>query len=322
MDPMREVLKELSGQILERKKDLTRIDKNTRLSFLSTIGRKRKIERADEQILEAVKEAGGLFAVDASYQRFGSASPHYLELYQGLGLSSTDQTRPVMKTAAVSPLTQADAGPDFRFGEQRSQEAEARLAAIELETAKELVQENRGYALIMDGSLIRFQILCPKPWEELRTLCARLGLPIAGVIEDIKTDSIGRALQAAGHTRLLHYDREILSGLLENGEIFVPKKEVSGKAERGLSTLFARFSGEPHVIGIDLDGDDEDSLVQLAAILYAITPSHGRGVPYLLDVVDEKARLAKRRTLETMKRSLDADVLETYFISGRDRRKL
>lgn len=322
MDPIRESVRELSDQIKERANDLHRVDKETLLRFLDTIGRRQKLTKATPDVLEAVRRTGGLFAVDASYQRFGGASPHYLELYQGLGVSTLDMKHPIRKTAAHSPLLTDSPASDFSFSEQRSKEAETRLAALELETAMELVGTRNGYALVMDGSLIRFQILCPAEWEQLQALCATKKLPVVGVIEDIKTDSIGQSLKAGQLTRYTHYDREILAGHLQKGEVFLPKKEVSGKAERGLSTLFARFSTEPHVIGIDFDGEDEQTLLQLASVLYAITPSHGRGVPYLLDVVDEKARLQDRRTLEMMKRTLDSDVLEAYFVSGREQRRI
>ncbi len=322
MDPIREAVRDLSAQMKKRTEDLHRLSKREMEQFLDTIGRRILLQPADAALLEEVRRAGGLFAVDASFQRFGGAAPHYVELVQGLGVCSGDMENPVRKTAAHSPLVQTAPQQDFTFSEQRSKEAEARLAAIELEIAIELIRKKTGYALIMDGSLIRFDILCPGAWEELRKLCKQKELPVVGVIEDNKTDGIGRALHAAGHSRFVHYDREILSGRLRRGEVFIPGRDGSGKAERGLSTLFAKFSTEPRVIGIDMAGEDEETLVRLARILYAITPSHGRGIPYLLDVVDEKARLQSHRTLEILKHSIDPEVLEMYFIAGRDRRRI
>jgi len=322
MDAIRDSVASLSRQMKARTDDLFHLENTELWDFLQRLGRRQKIQTADRKQLNAVKAAGGLYCVDASYRRFGGAAPHYIELYQGLGLSSADAENTVRKTAAHSPLLHDAPQTDFSFAESRSKEAEARLAAIEIETAKELVEKTRGYALVMDGSLIRFQILVPKPWEELQSLCRKKHIPIIGVIEDIKTHSLGQALAAAGKTKYTHYDREILAGRLAKGEIYIPNKEISGKAERGLSTLFARFSTEPRVIGVDMDGEDEAELLFLTQVLYAITPVHGRGIPYLLDIIDKKARLEDARSAEMMKHSVDPDVWEAYFISNRDRRKL
>lgn len=322
MDPLRKSVQDLSRRMQERTRELAQWNRSEWKEFLKSIGTLESVSPATAERLNHVQAAGGLLAVDASYQRFGGAAPHYLELYQGLGVSSCDMRNPLRKVSAHTPMLTDAPVADFSFSDGRSKETEARLAAVELETAAELVEQTGGYALIMDGSLIRFQILCPELWEALRSLCAQKNMPVIGVIEEVKTDGIGRVLETQGHARFSHYDKEILSGRLAKGEVFFPGREISGKAEQGISTLFARFSNEPHVIGIDMAGDAQDTLRAMAEILYAITPAHGRGIPYLLDIVDEKARLEDKRVYELMKRTLDPDVLEMYFVSARSRRRI
>lgn len=318
---IRQAIRFVSDQMMERAEELSRFTEAGIKAFVEEqIGSVHSLKMADEALLASVKDAGGLLCVDGSYNRMGGAAPHYLEIYRGVGLCTTQADALVTRVDVTTPLTDAVQEVDFSFGE-RSKESEAKLAQIELHTAIALVQEHPGYGLVMDGSLIRYAILCPALWETLRTTCEKKDLPLVGVIEDIKTDGIGRELQRMGKASRIHFDRELLKGKLKKGEVIQVAETFPGKSERGLSTMFARFSNQPHVIGVDMAGYDPARLLEIARVLYAVTPAHGRGVPGLLDLVDEKARITDLQMRELLGAYVEPEVLETYFFSMRSKRR-
>jgi len=65
-----------------------------------------------------------------------------------------------------------------------------KLAAIEVEAALEGVQELNPYAVMMDGSLIRYKIVCSEKWERLKEECEKRNILLVGVIKDIKLPSL------------------------------------------------------------------------------------------------------------------------------------
>ena len=93
----------------------------------------------------------------------------------------------------------------------------------------------------MDGSLIRYDIECYDRWQELREECEEKNIILIGVIKDIKTYIIGDLLVKNGllSKRELFYDRELLYGLLEYGEIIEISAGVT-KAQEGFASLFMR----------------------------------------------------------------------------------
>lgn len=317
---MRNAIRAVSESMQSRAVDLSKVSRERLRAFVEErIGTLLALEKADDTMLRTVQTAGGLLAVDGSYNRMGGAAPHFIEIYKGFGFCTTNQNQPVTVTSVQTPLTSARQETDFSFGD-RSKESEMNLAKVELETAMQLVKAKPGYALVMDGSLIRFAILCPELWEELRILCEEKKLPLVGIIEDIKTDGVGKELQQSGLCKFAHFDREILRGKLEIGEIIEVAETFPGKSERGLSAVLARFSAQPHVIGIDMAGFNPPVFREIARVLYAITPAHGRGIPGILDIVDEKARITDLQMKEMLGAYVAPAILETYFFSMRSKR--
>lgn len=319
---MIDAIKTVSSQVQGRARDLKSVDQARLRSFIGEqIGSLQKLKKADTLLLEKVKKAGGLLCVDGSYNRLGGAAPHYLEIFRGVGICTTKMSELLTRVEVSTPITSNNPESDFSFGD-RSKETEARLAQIEIEVAMELVDRFEGYALILDGSLIRFDILCKERWEALKQKCEEKDLPIVGVIEDTKSDGIGRELKRAGLCLYVHYDREILTGKLGLGEVIAVSETFPGKSERGLSSMFARFSSQPFSVGVDMAGYDPKRFLTIASVLYAITPQHGRGVPAILDIVDEKARISDIQMREMLAAHVEKEVLETYFISRRSKRAI
>ncbi len=88
--------------------------------------------------------------------------------------------KPIYKADFYTPLY------DQRDGEEESSIRREKLSTIEIEAALGAIEELKPYAIIMDGSLIRYDIDSYKKWLELRTKCEEKGIILVGVIKDIK----------------------------------------------------------------------------------------------------------------------------------------
>ena len=69
------------------------------------------------------------------------------------------------------------------------------MSKLEVECVIESVVTQKPKYVFMDGSLIRFEINCKKEWEELKSSALKHNVILSGVIEDIKTHSIGEFLK-------------------------------------------------------------------------------------------------------------------------------
>lgn len=318
MNDMQKAIQALSISLENKEADRKKLSGKLLDELILELSEKHQLKRADDQTLEKVKSTDGLLTVDASYHRMGGAAPHFVEIYKAVGLSTGNEAEKIEEVRIHTPVLEAD-DPNFAIDE-KSSEAEKRLAEIELDVALELVEKKKGYALVMDGSLIRFAILVPEKWEALREKCKQREIPLLGVIEDIKTKHLGTAAVEKGLCTYTHYDREILMGKLAKGECLLLHKTLTGKSVQGLSTLFARLAAEPFVIGIDFDGEDEKKNLEITEILYAITPKRGRGIPYLLDWVDTQARFSEDQWIPYFKKYGNIELMQTYFVSQRNKR--
>ena len=148
-----------------------------------------------------------------------------------------------------------------------------KLSTIEVEVALEGVRKFNPYAVIMDGSLIRYYIESFDKWMELRRECEERDIILIGVIKDIKTSIIGDLLikDKSLSIKESFHDRELLYGLLEYGEIVPIQSEVTKKAEEGFSSLFMRSSEAPNVIGMDILDSQSRYLEDMAKLILSLT---------------------------------------------------
>ncbi|NMA85832.1 MAG: DNA double-strand break repair nuclease NurA, partial [Tissierellia bacterium] len=205
------------NEVLENKyKGLLSMDRDFFRNFLEeNIGPIKKLGKLNKEELHYYLEQGGIVAVDGSSNKMGGAPPHFIEIYQGLAKSTLHKDKPIYKADFYTPLY------DQRDGEEESSIRREKLSTIEIEAALGAIEELKPYAIIMDGSLIRYDIDSYKKWLELRTKCEEKGIILVGVIKDIKTDIIGEALKNDKSLEIneLFYDRELLYGKLEYGEV-------------------------------------------------------------------------------------------------------
>lgn len=316
----------LNKVLLDKYKDVLSLDRSFFRKFIGeNVGPIAKLEKLTKEELSYLAEKGGILGVDGSNNRMGGAYPHFVEIYQGLAKSTIYKDKPIYKTDFYTPLYIEREDSPLEDGMEGEESIRKRkLSAIEVEAALEGIRELKPYAVIMDGSLIRYDIECFDRWMELRKECEDRNIILIGVIKDIKTSIIGDLLMAdkSLEVKECFYDRELLYGFLEYGEIIPIYGEVTKKTAEGFSSLFMRSSQAPTVIGMDILDSQKSHLEEMARLVFSLTPEDGRGVPLWIDIVDSEVKIPDQMIRGLLESYLDREILEMFFISERDKRTL
>ncbi len=319
---LKDKIVDLNTILSDKYKNLISVDKKFLRNFIQTnVGKIIKLEKMTTEELGEYSKKGGIVGVDGSVNKMGGAYPHFIEIFQGLAKNTIYQEKPIYKADIYTPLYLGEKEDDIQEGEEVRN---YKLASIEVEAALESIRKFNPYAIIMDGSLIRYDIECFDKWIQLRKECEKKNIIIVGVIKDIKTSTIGDQLikqQIVGREESF-YDRELLYGLLNFGEMVVVKEGVAKKSKEGFSSIFMRSSDEPNVIGMDILDSQKTYLEEMARLVFSITPKNGRGVPMWLDIVDNEVKISDKLIKQLLEEYLDRDIYEMLFVSERDKRTL
>ncbi|MCF6459450.1 DNA double-strand break repair nuclease NurA [Clostridium sp. Cult3] len=306
--------------------DVLSLDESFFRNFIEeNVGPITKVEKLSEEELKHCSQRGGILGVDGSRNRMGGAYPHFVEIYQGLAKSTIHKDKPIYKADFYTPLyTEEEVSllEDSPEGEESIRDR--KLSTIEIEAALEGIRQLKPYAVIMDGSLIRYHIESFSYWMELRKECEEKDIILVGVIEDIKTSIIGELLKEDPDLEVKEcfYDRELLYGMLEYGEMITIHGEVTKKAREGFSSIFMRSSKAPTVIGMDILDSQKEHLVEMARLVLTLTPEDSRGVPLWIDIVDSEVKIPDKMIRGLLESYLDRQILEMFFVSERDKRTL
>ena len=281
-----------------------------RNNILLNIGNIKKLKKLSETEL---KNFGVLVGVDGSTNRVGGAYPHYLELFQALAKATRGTD--LFLNRYYSPMTEETSYEEEKPKENR----EKILAEIELEAAIKSFYRQKPDMIMMDGGLIRYQINAKKKYEELKNICEDENVILFGVVKDIKTNIISRN----NDFDVSIFDRELLYGKLEIGEILEIRNDKNNKYIEGdLASAFLRTSSSPNAIGLDILESQKNYLMEVANLVYTLTPMNSRGVPLWLDIVDKEVKITDEIIRTMLEEYLDRDIYEKFFISERDRRSL
>jgi len=198
-----------------------------------------------------------------------------------------------------------------------------KLAAIEVEAALEGVQELNPYAVMMDGSLIRYKIVCSEKWERLKEECEKRNILLVGVIKDIKTSIIKESIKEDNSLPIKEcfHDKELLYGLLDYGEVILTNINTK-KEMRGFASLFMRSSQAPTVIGMDILKSQQSHILEMARLVFTLTPKYSRGVPLWLDIIDNEVKIPDQMIRGILESYLDRRIFEMLFVSERDKRTM
>lgn len=321
---LKERVSSLNSSMEERYREVLSIDKPSLRKFIEEyIGKVTSLEKLDNKYLALYEAKGGIVGVDGSTNRIGGAYPHFVDIFQGLAKSTIVNNKPIFKSDLYTPLI-----PDKErniLAEDEKEIAEQRnklLASIEVEVALEAVRSHKPYAILMDGSLIRYNIYSYDSWINLREECEKQGILLVGVIKDIKTSIIGDKLKEVYSNMSVDvYDRELLFGQLKYGEMIIINDEVNKKNIEGYSSLFMRSSLQPTVIGMDIIDSQKEYLEEMGRLVFTLTPENSRGVPLWLDIVDKEVQISDAIMKGLMERYMDRDLYERFFVSERARRQ-
>ncbi len=285
------------------------------------VGQIKKMEKLDQEKLHQIYENGGIVGVDGSNNRIGGAYPHYIELFQGLAKSTAKKDEPIYKTHIYTPLVSEERENLLEEGDRIIEEKKDKmLANIELEAALESISL-KPHAIIMDGGLIRYNIYADDKWQDLRGICEDKDITLFGVIKDIKTSIIGDKLREAdANIKELLYDRELLFGVLDYGEMILIRDDANRKEPQGYASVFLRSSLQPSVVGMDIIDSQRDRLEDMANLVFTLTPENSRGVPLWLDIVDKEVKITDNIMRGLFETYMDRGIYERFFVSERAKR--
>ncbi|MGM0396937.1 MAG: DNA double-strand break repair nuclease NurA [Bacillota bacterium] len=320
---LKEKLENINTAIQEKYGMVLQGDKKRLREFIRNhVGDIYKIQGLGPEELKEIEQKGGICGVDGSSNRAGGNYPHFIEVYQALAKTTVKRDEGIFLAEVYTPVTLKEEDNELsEGGEMREEQKNTKLATLEVEAAKKAIELHRPYAILMDGGLIRYNIYAGPVWMELVELCELTGTILIGVIKDIKTAVIGEQLKKA-YPKLEGnlYDRELLFGLLEYGELVWIDEAVSKKEPMGYSSAFLRSSLSPMTIGIDIIEAQKEHLRDMARLVLSLTPQNSRGVPLWIDIVDKEVKISDQMMTAMLERYLDRGIYERFFVSERDRR--
>lgn len=288
----------------------------------SHVGEIKRMEKLDKGQLSHYQSRGGIVGVDGSVNKLGGAYPHFVEVYQALAKSTTHKDNPVILADLYTPLySEMEESPLENDQRIIDDKRNIKLSTIEVEAAIESVKTHKPYAILMDGGLIRYNINAHERWMELRNLCEEEGVILVGVIKDIKTSIIGDQIKEV-HKEIkdTFYDRELLFGKLDYGEMILVSDEANKKGPKGYASVFLRSSLAPSAIGMDIIDSQREHLEEMARLVFTLTPENSRGVPLWLDIVDKEVLLSDDIMRGLLEQYMDRGLYERFFLSERDKR--
>lgn len=324
---LKDKVSNLNIDLKARYDNLFDISRDELRGFISRdIGRVERLEKLGKSELERLSRDGGIVGVDGSNNRVGGSQPHYVEAFQGLAKSTKHRDDPLFLADIYTPLDDKSKDPSpLEDEDERGTDPEDKkntmLAEIEVKAAIEAVERFHPSVIMMDGGLIRYNIYAKRYWQSLRDTCEEEGIILIGIIEDIKTSMIGDTLRERDERFAISvYDREILFGQLDYGEMLVINESVNRKGREGYSSAFIRSSKSPTVVGIDILDSQKNSIKDMGRLVLNLTPEDSRGVPLWLDIVDKEVKISDEMMEALLETYMDRELYERFFIPERNKR--
>lgn len=299
---------------LKNRKNVSKLSrKDVRDLITDEIGDIKVYERFSVDKLKEIKKDGCICVVDGSVNRIGANYPNYVEFFQSMALLSSDQ-EPLVKADILCPLVDEFSERDqFQISKQT-------LCATELAVAIEAVSHHDIKILMMDGTLMRYNLEAEDLYNDLVELCDMKGVFLVGVVEEINTKIIMNTFNENGVNVGMLFDREALFNVLDMNEGFVVKEHKSRKKEYDIEQAFIRTSKDPCVIAIDTPSQNMDDFDEIISFVLTMSDENTRGVPFLLDLVDKKTRIDNKQAEILAKKYLDTEMYQSIFRSQRSKR--
>lgn len=280
------------------------------------VGTPIKLSKLDEKDIEKVVSGKGIVGVDGSINSYGGIYPHYISLIQALAKSTT-QSDDILLQDVYVPLFEEDEGQNKDEVKRR-----ALMSKLELEAASQAIDNFKSDIILMDGSLMHYMIDCSDEWERFKRKAILKNKIIIGVTEEVKTrdiiDIIGYKLDIKNEN---FYDRDILFGILETGEMLLLNDNIkTKKTERGIKSCYIRFSEDPQVAGLDFIEEQFQAALPYCSLIYTLTPLKGRGIPLWLDIVDKEVKISDDMVKTLIESTISKDIRERILNPKRSKR--
>ena len=275
-----------------------------------------------------------LVGVDGSLNSCGASFPYTVTFFRALARSTREGVTggkywtyrvfsPLLAKHQVQVQTLIDQGldPEDALAHIRW----STLAAMEAEIGETALEREHPRILLWDGGFARLETHAPAIWERVKEGALRQGTIMLGVTEEIATRILtGLLAKKQGLNTVLQgealADREWLYGMLQPGEVFRVNGQPAVAGKRG--RVYARLARHPQVIAVDYLTEQTEELDAALNFLYTVTPSHGRGFPLWLDVVDAEVRITSEQVEVLLAAYLDPALRELFFRPLRARREL
>lgn len=292
-----EIFKSFNDRLLDKHKKLKNEVTKEKLLTLGEFYMSRHL--TDEEMNSFLPK--GIAAVDGSNNSYGGADPNIIHFLRACYIPDMKRDR-VEEVRILSPLVDVEASP------------KSELSKLELIAAMKGLEKYDSKALLMDGGLIRYILDAEDEYNELLELVKEKDTLFMGVIEDMKSRSISKALDVDG------FDRELLFGKLAPGEAFFLHDELNLKKESSISTIYLRPGNDPMAISIDFPNFLGDKRELITNLVRTLTPDMSRGIPFILDIVDKYAKVTDKDMQYFIKKYISEDVKRLYLDEARQKR--
>lgn len=303
-------MEDLNKNLAKKFRDLEYFNKESIRNKLEKFGSFVDLEKLKA---EDLKEFSKMACVDGSVNRFGSSHPHYIDLYQGLAKLSDSSFEDIFESYVYSPLFST-------YQEEEEDLKKKLLARIEVLTAISAIGSYKIDYLLMDGNLIRYTIEDKANFDKLLDLCLEKNIIISGFIKEPKTNILADLI-FPNNEDLIFYDKDILYGILNQGEGYILNDKYNKKIEQGFSSMFLRTATYPGVTALEILSSQRAYLIKMANLCYSLTPQMSRGVPLIIDMVDKEVKIDDKLMKEIVLSYIDSDLVERFFRSERSMRK-
>ncbi len=292
-----EIFKSFNDRLLDKHKKLKNEVTKEKLLTLGEFYMSRHL--TDEEMNSFLPK--GIAAVDGSNNSYGGADPNIIHFLRACYIPDMKRDR-VEEVRILSPLVDVEVSP------------KSELSKLELIAAMKGLEKYDSKALLMDGGLIRYILDAEDEYNELLELVKERDTLFMGVIEDMKSRSISKALDVDG------FDRELLFGKLAPGEAFFLNDELNLKKESSISTIYLRPGNDPMAISIDFPNFLGDKRELITNLVRTLTPDMSRGIPFILDIVDKYAKVTDKDMQYFIKKYISEDVKRLYLDEARQKR--
>lgn len=309
---------------LELKNKLKQVNESLRKQFpqrqespneirqkLQEAGKFQRFEKYKPEELQAFLADKSVVGVDGSVNSTKGTEKRVLSVFQALAKATNGGEK--WAADVYTPLLEEESEKEQEPA-RHARKRGAILSTLEMDVAIQAIEAWQPKAMIMDGSLLHYHIDDMGKWESVQRAALEANVGVIGVAEEMGTSTLVQVLfpQYKGWS-----DRDLLYGVLEVGEAFLlDERYFGGKMWRAVF----RPSDSPVPVGLDGIVGQVSMQQELIRLVYTLTPSQGRGIPYWLDIVDNQVRVTNSLVQTMVEEYIDEDLRRRLLVTKRDER--